>query len=156
MTDSGKIRYAHGLIDDIANGYTPEPSDLETLRSLLPEPPRQKTLEEISEAVKQVWGATAVNAWPEDTHGILEVWLWELQDQLDGLIESSPNPAHPEFLETEADYAAAPEGTIAASGDELPWTKDDSSWLSVEYIGAKDDRGMSPTRRYVLRWGWGE
>lgn len=72
-------------------------------------------------------------------------------------VDAEPaKPAHPEFLETEADYAAAPEGTIAASGDDLPWTKDDSSWLSVEYIGAKDDRGMSPTRRQNLRWGWGK
>ena len=90
MTDSRKIRYAHQLIDDIANGYTPKPSDLETLRSFLPEMPKQKTLEDIIEDVRQVWGATAANAWPEDTHGILEVWLWELHNQLEGLTGTTP------------------------------------------------------------------
>lgn len=101
MTDSRKIRYAHQLIDDIANGYTPKPSDLETLRSFLPEQPKQKTLEEIIEDVRQVWGATAANAWPEDTHGILEVWLWELHKQLEGLAstDSKPSQASPKLPE---------------------------------------------------------
>lgn len=95
MTDSRKIRYAHQLIDDIANGYTPKPSDLETLRSFLPEPPKQKALEDIIEDVRQVWGATAANAWPEDTHGILEVWLWELHKQLEGLASTDSKPSQP-------------------------------------------------------------
>ena len=217
MTDSRKIRYAHQLIDDIANGYTPKPSDLETLRSFLPEMPKQKTLEDIIEDVRQVWGATAANAWPEDTHGILEVWLWELHNQLEGLTGTTPEasqasprlpegmrladheqygrvitspkpnrdgiydllipkpnfetgadweyaheceltfidaePAHPEFLETEADYRNAPEGTIVACEDSSPWYKSGPEWLSVDFCGAKDDKGMSRARRRVLRWG---
>lgn len=217
MTDSRKIRYAHQLIDDIANGYTPKPSDLETLRSFLPEMPKQKTLEDIIEDVRQVWGATAANAWPEDTHGILEVWLWELHNQLEGLTGTTPEasqdspklpegmllathpinglcvvsprtndigqykifhlddsyvsgadvnyveadaltfidaePAHPEFLETEADYRKAPEGTIVACEDSSPWYKSGPEWLSVDFCGAKDDKGMSRARRRVLRWG---
>src|SRR5699024_6096057 len=32
-------------------------------------------------------------------------------------------PAHPEFLETEADYQKAPEGTIVASSGRFPWVK---------------------------------
>ena len=104
MTDSRKIRHAHQLIDDIANGYTPKPSDLETLRSFLPEPPKQKALEDIIEDVRQVWGATASNAWPEDTHGILETWLWELHKQLEGLAStdsklSQPSQASPRLPE---------------------------------------------------------
>ena len=95
MTDSRKIRHAHQLIDDIANGYTPKPSDLETVRSFLPEMPKQKTLEDIIEDVRQVWGATAANAWPEDTHGILEVWLWELHKQLEGLASTDSKPSQP-------------------------------------------------------------
>ena len=220
MTDSRKIRYAHQLIGDIANGYTPKPSDLETLRSFLPEMPKQKTLEDIIEDVRQVWGATAANAWPEDTHGILEVWLWELHNQLEGLTGTTPEasqasprlpegmrlathpdfglcvvspttdedgdrrifylsdnvqagadcrwvpvvhltfidadpakPAHPEFLETEADYRKAPEGTIVACEDSSPWYKSGPEWLSVDFCGAKDDKGMSRARRRVLRWG---
>ena len=62
-------------------------------------------------------------------------------------------PAHPEFLETEADYRKAPEGTIVACEDSSPWYKSGSEWLSVDFCGAKDDKGMSRARRRVLRWG---
>ena len=73
--------------------------------------------------------------------------------------------SHPEFLETEADYAAAPEGTIVACDDSPPCHKFGSEWSSVLFCGmkddkgmsrAKDDRGMSRSIRQVLRWGWGE
>ena len=63
---------------------------------------------------------------------------------------------HPEFLETEADYAAAPEGTIVACDDSTPCHKFGSEWSSVLFYGMKDDRGMSRAIRRVLRWGWGE
>ena len=72
-------------------------------------------------------------------------------------IDSEPaKPAHPEFLETEADYAAAPEGTIVACDDSPPCHKFGSEWSSVLFCGMKDDRGMSRAIRRVLRWGWGE
>ena len=62
-------------------------------------------------------------------------------------------PAHPEFLETEADYHNAPEGTIAACDDSPPCHKFGSEWSSVLFCGMKDDRGMSRAIRRVLRWG---
>ena len=62
-------------------------------------------------------------------------------------------PAHPEFLETEADYAAAPEGTIVACDDSPPCHKFGSEWSSVLFCGMKDNRGMSRAIRQVLRWG---
>ena len=62
-------------------------------------------------------------------------------------------PAHPEFLEAEADYRKAPEGTIVACEDSSPWYKSGPEWLSVDFCGAKDDKGMSRARRRVLRWG---
>ena len=62
-------------------------------------------------------------------------------------------PAHPEFLETEADYAAAPEGTIVACDDSQPCHKFGSEWSSVLFCGMKDNRGMSRAIRRVLRWG---
>ena len=69
-------------------------------------------------------------------------------------IDAEPvKPAHPEFLETEADYRKAPEGTIVACEDSSPWYKSGPEWLSVDFCGAKDDRGMSRARRRVLRWG---
>ena len=62
-------------------------------------------------------------------------------------------PAHPEFLETEADYRNAPEGTIVACEDSPPCHKFGSEWSSVLFCGMKDDRGMSRAIRRVLRWG---
>ena len=61
--------------------------------------------------------------------------------------------AHPEFLETEADYAAAPEGTIVACDDSPPCHKFGPEWSSVDFWGMQDDRGMSRAIRRVLRWG---
>lgn len=66
-------------------------------------------------------------------------------------------PARPEFLETEADYANAPEGTIVAKDNiSTAWIKRFGAWKSTD-----EDRGVEcPTlsvgTRRVLRWGWGE
>src|SRR5699024_5916655 len=62
-------------------------------------------------------------------------------------------PARPEFLETEADYENAPEGTIVACEDSSPWYKSGPEWSSVDFWGIKDNKGMSRARRRVLRWG---
>ena len=67
--------------------------------------------------------------------------------------ESHTTSERPEFLETEADYAAAPEGTIVACDDSPPCHKFGSEWSSVLFCGMKDDRGMSRAIRRVLRWG---
>ena len=217
MTTPDNVRYAHDIIDDIANGYTPNSYDLNLLRGFLPEKPQQKTLGELVEEVKQVWGATVSNTWPEDTHGELDGWLWEFHTQLEGLTGTTPEPSqasprlpegmrlathpdfglcvvspttdedgdrrifylsdnvqagadcrwvpvvhlsfleeetpHPEFLEGEADYRNAPEGTIVACKDSSPWYKAGPEWSSVDFCGTKNDRGMSRARRRVLRWG---
>ena len=71
----------------------------------------------------------------------------------DSLTFLSPKPAHPEFLETEADYQNAPEGTIVAWEDSSPWYKSGPEWSSVDFCGIKDNKGMSRARRRVLRWG---
>ena len=72
-------------------------------------------------------------------------------------IDTEPaKPARPEFLETEADYAAAPEGTIVACEDSPPCHKFGSEWSSVLFCGMKGDRGMSRAIRRVLRWGMGD
>ena len=69
-------------------------------------------------------------------------------------IDAEPaKPAHPEFLETEADYESAPDGTIVACDDTPPCHKFGSEWSSVDFWGMKDDRGMSRAHRRVLRWG---
>ena len=72
-------------------------------------------------------------------------------------IDAEPaKPAHPEFLETEADYQNAPEGTIAACEDSPPWHKFDSAWLSTAAYDGNSAKGMTGIIRRVLRWGDGE
>ena len=217
MSNTGKARLAHEIIDDMADGYIPDHDDLETLRSFLPELPKQKTLEELRKEVYDVWIGAECNEWPEDAYGVLETWLWNLHKQLEGLARiaskpSQPSPKlpegmllathpinglcvvspntdyegdrrifylsgnvlagadsrwvpsdvltfldaetpHPEFLEGEADYRNAPEGTIVACEDSPPCHKFGSEWSSVDFWGMKDDKGMSRARRRVLRWG---
>ena len=63
--------------------------------------------------------------------------------------------AHPKFLETEADYQNAPEGTIVACDDSPPWYKFDSAWLSTITHGRNDAKDMTGVIREVLRWSWG-
>lgn len=110
MTNTGNTRRAHEIIDDMADGYIPDHDDLETLRSFLPALPEQKTLEELSEEVKEVWGATVSNTWPEETHGVLETWLWEHHKQLDGLTGTTP-----EASQASQDSPKLPEGMRLAS-----------------------------------------
>ena len=64
-------------------------------------------------------------------------------------------PVHPEFLETEADYESAPEGTIVACEDSPPWHKFESAWLSTITHGRNDAKDMTGVIREVLRWSWG-
>ena len=54
-------------------------------------------------------------------------WHYEPSTSLTFLDTSPAARAHPEFLETEADYQNAPEGTIAACEDSPPWHKFDST-----------------------------
>ena len=80
-------------------------------------------------------------------------WHYEPSTSLTFLDTSPTAHAHPEFLETEADYAAAPEGTIVACEDSSPWYKSGPEWSSVDFCGIKDNKGMSRVIRRVLRWG---
>ena len=63
--------------------------------------------------------------------------------------------AHPKFLETEADYQKAPEGTIVACEDSPPWHKFDSAWLSTAAYEGNNAKNMTGIIREVLRWSWG-
>ena len=154
MTTANDARKAHKILDALLKGKMVLEEEREFLRNALPELPKQKTLEEIAELVNEAWGDTNVNEWDDDALGHLESWLSDLEMQLRGL--ANTKPAHPEFLETEEDYANAPEGTIVACDDSPPCHKFGSEWSSVLFYGMKDDRGMSRARRQILRWGWGE
>lgn len=76
-------------------------------------------------------------------------------DTLTFLDTEPAEPAHPEFLETEADYEDAPEGTIVAKDDiSTAWIKRSGAWKSTD-----GDRGVrcpnwKVGHRIILRWGW--
>lgn len=76
-------------------------------------------------------------------------------DALTFIDTKSAAPAHPEFLETEADYENAPEGTIVAKDDiSTAWIKRCGAWKSTD-----GDRGVrcpnwKVGHRIILRWGW--
>ena len=218
MTNTNDVCWAHEVLDGMFAGRILSRENEQLLRSFLPELPKQKTLEEITELVNEAWGFTHVNEWDDDAYGSLESWLSDLETQLQGVKETSasvpelpvgmrladheqygrvitspkPNrdgiydllvprpkfetgadweyaheceltfidaepakPAHPEFLETEADYQNAPEGTIVACEDSPPWHKFDSTWLSTITHGRNDAKDMTGVIREVLRWSWG-
>ena len=147
MSDENKVRLAHDVLDGLFSGRILSQENEQLLRSFLPELPKQKTLEEIYEYVD--------DAWLEADGPESKEWLHELHAQLKGLKDTPVAvPAHPEFLETEADYQKAPEGTIVACDDSPPCHKFGSEWSSVLFYGMKDDRGMSRAISRVLRWGW--
>ena len=145
MTNPNDARRAHDVLDGLFAGRILSRENEQLLRSFLPELPKQKTLEEIAELVNEAWN---------DIHGHLESWLSDLEMQLRGLADAKP--AHPEFLETEADYQNAPEGTIVACEDSLPWHKFDSAWLSTAAYEGNSAEAMAGVIRCALRWGWGE
>lgn len=73
----------------------------------------------------------------------------------DSLTFVDNEPAHPEFLETEADYQKAPEGTIVALDDtETVWLKRFGTWKSTDGDHGVTCVGLSASRLRVLRWGW--
>ena len=215
--DNKQARYLHRMLDRLAEGKTLNPQEIQSLRKSLPEPPAQKTLEEITEHVREAWVRSSGNIWTVDISDpdvTIEGWLRELYAQLKGVksqahpalpagmrladhaaygrVVTSPKPdqdgvyvllipkpkvetgadweyaheceltfvdnepAHPEFLETEADYRKAPEGTIVACEDSSPWHKFDSAWLSTAAYEGNSSKSMSGIIREVLRWGDGE
>ena len=152
MTNANDARKAHKILDDLFKGSMVLDEEREFLRSFLPDLPKQKTLEEIYEYVD--------DAWLEADDPESKEWLHELHEQLKGLKDApavSPvKPTHPEFLEIEADYENAPEGTIVACDDSPPWYKFDLVWISTINCGSSSAESMSGIIREVLRWGWGE
>src|SRR5699024_4295460 len=136
------IREAHKLLDSLFDNSELSHAQIDLIRGLVPELPNQLTLEDIAHEVRAAWSETYGNDWADDVFGDLENWLHDLHQQLEGLNrEVAPAaPAHPEFLETEADYRKAPEGTIVACDDSPPWHKFDSAWLSTITCGGNKDR----------------
>ena len=80
-------------------------------------------------------------------------WEYAHECELTFIDGSTFRLAPPEFLETEADYENAPEGTIVACDDSPPWHKFDSVWLSTITHGRNSAKDMTGVIREVLRWG---
>lgn len=148
-------RRAHALLDGIINGHILGSKDVDHLRSFLPELPKQKTLEELRHEVYAAWSGTHGNEWLDDVDGDLETWLYELHAQLQGVEVTAP--AHPEFLENEADYQKAPEGTIVAlDGSGTIWLKKFGGWRNTAGDHGVESACIALDSRRILRWGWGK
>ena len=153
MATDKDVRRAHDLVDDMAKGYQLNVEELEHLRNLLPELPKQKTLEEIAWDIHFAWCETSGNDWKEELFGGLETWLSEQHSQLRDHLEGVKSQAHPEFLETEGSYYAAPPGTIVTRPGRFPWVKEESGDWSCSG-GTNSDNAMAKSgQRKVLRWG---
>ena len=149
------IREAHKLLDYVSQGRAVLDDEIKLLRSFLPELPKQKTLQQIIAHVDDAWAGAIENEWPDGMYCDLETWLYELHQQLKGLAPAKP--AHPEFLETEADYTDVPEGTILTmDGLDTAWVKKFDCWVSTETSRERTSKELGYVRRRVLRWGWGK
>ena len=213
MATANQVREVHKLLDDWMRNKGLYADEVQMVRSLLPELPKQKTLEEITELVNEAWGFTHVNEWDDDAYGSLESWLSDLETQLQGVKETSASvpelpvgmrlakhenrglvvatgwidsdnehfcvyrsdalgrgayaflpessltyldsePAHPEFLETGAEYEEAPQGTIVAKESvSIAWIKKNNGWLNTDGSGRTDGQALWGVPRKVLRWG---
>ena len=102
MSTHEHSRRAHELVDAIKDGYTPDRADVDFLRSFLPELPKRKTLEEITEHVYDAWTRTNYNEWAGNIDNpdiLLEEWLGELYVQLQGLQDTPDTvPALPDGM----------------------------------------------------------
>ena len=101
-------------------------------------------------------GGLAIILALNDTHESGAMWAYTRSDSLT-FAEEPAKPAHPEFLETEADYQNAPEGTIVALDGVNPWVKEKDVWMQGTTADATVYRVpcLKGPRR-VLRWGWGK
>ena len=156
MNTYEQTRRAHRIVDALKDSHILSSSDAGFLRGFLPELPKQMTLEEIAWDIHFAWCETSGNDWKEELFGNLETWLSEQHNQLRAHLEGVKSEAHPEFLEAEADYRKAPEGTIVVVPSRVPWAKVKSGDWVCRY-GTNSDFSMAlDGRRQVLRWGWGE
>ena len=91
MATANQVREVHKLLDAWMRNKGLYADEVQMVRSLLPELPKQKTLEEITELVNEAWSFTHVNEWDDDAYGSLESWLSDLETQLQGVKETSAN-----------------------------------------------------------------
>ena len=81
---------------------------------------------------------------------------WEYAHECElTFIDAEPaKPAHPEFLETEADYRDAPVGTVAIREDGYPWTRIFGSWVAYSRNNySHSEMAALRGKARILRWG---
>ena len=155
MSADNKIRLAHELLDEVNAREDLTPRQVGVLRSFLPELPKQKTLAEVAIEVYRAWYDTVGSDWDKESYGDLDAWLHELHTHLVE-IEDTPAaaPAHPEILQTGAEYQEAPWGTIVATENSgIAWIKKNNGWSNTDGDGRADSQFLWGVPRKVLRWG---
>lgn len=93
-----------------------------------------------------------------DTFSTKADWAYEHESKLKFIDVEPAKPEHPEFLETEADYANAPVGTIVAKDNQRPAWKPNENWFinNNPFDNREMAGGFNPAPSRVLRWGLGE
>ena len=77
MATTNQVREVHKLLDSLFDNSELSHAQIDLIRGLVPELPKQKTLEEISWDVHFAWCETSGNDWKEELFGDLETWLSE-------------------------------------------------------------------------------
>ena len=95
MATTNQVREAHKLLDSLFDNSELSHAQIDLIRGLVPELPKQKTLEEISWDVHFAWCETSGNDWKEELFGDLETWLSEQHNQLRAHLEGVKSQAHP-------------------------------------------------------------
>lgn len=161
MTTANDARKAHDLLDELDARAELSQEQEKLLRSFLPERPKDATLVDLLDRVHAAWLSANASDWGFDTPAEHHDWLFDLRDDLiriineqDTLAIKQAKSAHPEFLETEADYASAPRGTVAAKDGWLPWLKETGGRWSCGG-GSEGESSLARSgKRRILRWGW--
>lgn len=133
---------------------------LKQLRDLLPDSPLPDPLF-LAKATHSEYGEGVVTSHNPDGDGTVR-FMFTDEAIGDGTnyhwVDTSDltfhTPDHPEFLETEEDYASAPNGTIVVDDDEKRIVLIDERWFSTVSSASFDHGDMAGIRRRVLRWGW--
>ena len=95
MATTNQVREVHKLLDSLFDNSELSHAQIDLIRGLVPELPKQKTLEEISWDVHFAWCETSGNDWKEELFGDLETWLSEQHNQLRAHLEGVKSQAHP-------------------------------------------------------------
>ena|SRR5699024_2175682 len=92
MATTNQVREAHKLLDVWMRNKGLYADEVQMVRSLLPELPKQKTLAELIAHVDDAWAEASGYEWEGNSYDpfvSIEDWLDDLRGQLEGLTEES-------------------------------------------------------------------